>query len=232
MQPVSSTRDHPQAHPQAHPQPQRQALQRGLKQTVAAAVICAVLLYLSIAYVDRPVARYVYAHRAFAHLFELMATPSLLSLPLASIYLLIFAYRTVTGRQRTALTSLYLTLSIAIVAANAAKDELKLVIGRPWPFEWLHYGIYHLAPFTDNGAFGAFPSGHTAYIAAPMFVLWWRLPRYRPLWMGLVAMVMIGLVGYGFHFVGDVIGGFFLGLAAAAASVAAIPPAPLRPHRP
>jgi membrane-associated phospholipid phosphatase len=201
-----------------------QALQRRLRQTVIAAGICAVLLFVSIVYVDRPVARYVFQHRAGAHLFELMATPSLLSLPLACIYLLIFAVGTLTGRQRTSLTSLYLTLSIAIVAANAAKDELKLVIGRPWPFEWLHYGIYHLSPFTDNAAFGSFPSGHTAYIAAPMFVLWWRLPRYRPVWMGLVAMVMIGLVGYGFHFVGDVIGGFFLGLAAAAAAVAAIPP--------
>jgi membrane-associated phospholipid phosphatase len=207
------------------------ALQRRLKQTVIAGVICGVLLFISIAYVDRPVARYVFQHRAFAHFFELMATPSLLSLPLASIYLLIFAIGTLTGRNRTPYTSLYLTLSIAIVAANAAKDELKLVIGRPWPFEWMRYGIYHLSPFTDNAAFGSFPSGHTAYIAAPMFVLWWRLPRYRPLWMGLVGMVMIGLVGYGFHFVGDVIGGFFLGLAAAAASVAAIPPTPLGTHR-
>lgn len=199
-------------------------LERRLKQTVGAAIICAALLFLSIAYVDRPVARFVFQHRSFAHVFELMATPSLLSLPLASIYLLVFAWGTLKGRPRTALTSLFLTLSIAVVAVNAAKDELKLVIGRPWPFEWLQNGVYHLSPFTDNAAFGAFPSGHTAYIAAPMFVLWWRLPRYRPLWMGVVAMVMIGLVGYGFHFVGDVIGGFFLGLVAAAAAVAAIPP--------
>ncbi len=208
-----------------------EALRRRLSQTVIAALLCIVLVFLSVVYVDRPVARYVFQHRSFAHLYELMATPSLLSLPLASIYLLIFAIGTLRNRPRSAFTSLFLTLSIAVVAVNAAKDELKLVIGRPWPFEWLHYGIYHLAPFTDNAAFGAFPSGHTAYIAAPMFVLWWRLPRYRPIWIGLVAMVMIGLVGYGFHFVGDVIGGFFLGLAAAAASVAAIPPTPLRTHR-
>jgi membrane-associated phospholipid phosphatase len=217
MQPVILKLRHPEA------------LERRLQQTVIAAVICAVLLFLSIAYVDRPVARYAFQHRSLAHLYELMASPSLLSLPFASIYLLVFAIGTLRGRPRTALTSLYLTLSIAIVAVNAAKDELKLVIGRPWPFEWWQYGVYHLQPFTDNAAFGAFPSGHTAYIAAPMFVLWWRLPRYRPLWMGLVAMVMIGLVGYGFHFVGDVIGGFFLGMAAAAAAVAAIPPAPLGP---
>jgi membrane-associated phospholipid phosphatase len=208
--------------------PYSEALERRLKQTVIAAVICAVLLFLSITYVDRPVARYAFHHRALAHVYELMAAPSLLSLPLASFYLLIFAYQTLRARPRTARTSLYLTLSIAVVAVNAAKDELKLVIGRPWPFEWLRYGVYHLQPFTDNAAFGAFPSGHTAYITAPMFVLWWRLPpRYRPIWLGIVAIVMIGLVGYGFHFVGDVIGGFFLGLAAAAASVAAIPQTPL-----
>jgi membrane-associated phospholipid phosphatase len=195
-----------------------------LKQTVIAAIICAALLFLSITYVDRPVATFVFHHRRLAHVYELMAAPSLLSLPLASIYLLAFAFGTLSGRPRTAFTSLYLTLSIAVVTVNAAKDELKMIIGRPWPLEWLRYGVYHVQPFNDSAAFGGFPSGHTAYIAAPMFVLWWRLPpRYRPIWMGLVAVVMIGLVGYGFHFVGDVIGGFFLGMAAAAASVAAIP---------
>lgn len=215
MQPVSAKRSPPEL------------LERRLKQTVFAAIICAVLLFLSIAFIDRPVAMYAFHHRKFAHVYELMAAPSLLSLPLASFYLLAFAFGTLSGRSRTALTSLYLTLSIAIVTVNAAKDELKMVIGRPWPFEWVRYGVYHLQPFTDSAAFGGFPSGHTAYIAAPMFVLWWRLPpRYRPIWMAMIVMVMVGLVGYGFHFVGDVIGGFFLGMAAAAAAVAAIPETP------
>ena len=104
-----------------------------------------------------------------------------------------------------------------------AKDELKWLIGRPWPQTWVKYGVYTLKPFTDSQYFGSFPSGHTTYVAAPMFVLWWRLPRYRLLWLGIVLMVMVGLVGSNNHFVADVIAGFFLGLAAAAGTVTLMP---------
>jgi membrane-associated phospholipid phosphatase len=197
--------------------------ERQLKIIALAAISCAVLVTLSIAFVDRPVFRFVYQHQRFDRLYEVMAAPSLLSLPLAGIYLLVFAFSRLSGTPRGRYTSLCLTLSMAVVTANAAKDELKWLIGRPWPMEWWTQGVYHLQPFTDSGVFGSFPSGHTTYVAAPMFVLWWRLPQYRAIWMAITAMVMIGLVGYGFHFVADVIAGFFLGMAAAGLSVALIP---------
>jgi membrane-associated phospholipid phosphatase len=201
-----------------------------MQRTSIAAIICAVLVFVSVEFVDRPVVRFVFQHRRFAHAFEIMAMPSLLPLPLAVVYLLIFVFEELSGRPRSAYTNLCLTLSLAVVVVDAAKDELKFLIGRPWPLEWLRGGVYHLEPFTDSAFFGGFPSGHTAYIAAPMFVLWWRLPpKYRPIWMAIVAMVMTGLVGYGFHFVGDVIGGFFLGMAVAAGAVALLPETP-SPH--
>jgi len=204
------------------------AFELQMKRTAIAAIICAVLLFLSVEFVDRPVTRFVFQHRRFAHAFEIMAMPSLLPLPLAVIYLLVFVFDALAGRPRSAYTNLCLTLSLAVVVVDAAKDELKFLIGRPWPLEWFRAGVYHLMPFSDGLSFGSFPSGHTAYIAAPMFVLWWRLPpRYRPIWMAIVAMVMTGLVGYGFHFVGDVIGGFFLGMAVAAGVVALLPETPL-----
>lgn len=199
------------------------AFKRQMRSTAIAAIICAALLFFSVNFIDRPVLRYVSHHRLFAHLFELMAAPSLLPLPLAIVYLIVFAFGKLSGRPQSAGTNLYLSLSMATIVANSVKDELKFIIGRPWPSEWLRAGVYHLQPFTDSAFFGGFPSGHTTYIAAPMFVLWWRLPQYRPLWMALIASVMIGLAGYGFHFVGDVIGGFFLGMAVAAATVAWMP---------
>jgi membrane-associated phospholipid phosphatase len=198
-----------------------------MKRTAIAAIICAVLVFLSVEFVDRPVLMFVVHHRRFAHAFEIMAMPSLLPLPLAVIYVAVFVFKELSGRPRSAYTNLFLTLSLAVVIVDAAKDELKFLIGRPWPMEWLRGGVYHLEPFTDSVFFGGFPSGHTAYIAAPMFVLWWRLPpQYRPIWMTIVAMVMTGLVGYGFHFLGDVIGGFFLGMAVAAGVVALLPETP------
>jgi membrane-associated phospholipid phosphatase len=204
------------------------AFQRQMKKTVIAVIIFAILLFISVTFVDRPVLRYAVHHRRFAELYELMATPSLLPLPLSILYLIVFAFGKLSGRPQNAGTNLYLAVSMATIVANSAKDELKFLIGRPWPAEWLNAGVYHLQPFTDSVYFGGFPSGHTTYIAAPMFVLWWRLPQYRPLWAALIASVMIGLVGYGFHFVGDVIGGLFLGMAVAAATVAWMPAGQLR----
>jgi len=209
--------------PQATMSKRPPAFGRQIKKTAIAVVIFAILIFISVNFVDRPVLRYVIHHRRFADLYELMATPSLLPLPMSIIYLIIFAFGKLSGRPQNAGTNLYLTVSMATIVANSAKDELKFIIGRPWPSEWLSTGVYHLQPFTDSAFFGGFPSGHTTYIAAPMFVLWFRVPQYRPLWMALIASVMIGLVGYGFHFVGDVIGGFFLGMAVAAATVAWMP---------
>jgi membrane-associated phospholipid phosphatase len=177
------------------------------------------------AFVDRPIARWVFHHQHYWMIFKVMASPSLLSLPVACLYLAGYAIATLLKRQTGPHTRLFLTICIATVVASAAKDELKWLFGRPWPAEWYFNHVYRFHPFTDNFSFGGFPSGHTTYIAAPMFVLWWRLPQYRALWIGIIFAVMIGLVGSGYHFVGDVIAGFFLGLAAAAGTIAAWPEA-------
>ncbi len=192
---------------------------------MVAGLLCAVMATFSILYVDRPVAEFVlnFQHWRF---FDLLAAPSLLPLPGACVFMVYYAMRVVAGRPASATMQLLLSLSIAVAVATMAKDELKWLFGRPWPLTWLKYGSYKFVPFHNSLKFGSFPSGHTSYIAAPMFVLWWRLPQYRWLWIGLVFMVMIGLVGSFHHFVGDVVAGFFLGLAAAAGTVAFGPKVP------
>jgi membrane-associated phospholipid phosphatase len=187
-------------------------------RVLAGALLCAVLVGFCIAFIDRPVEAYVHAHQRFRPVYQLMASPSLLPLPLSIVYLSLYAIRpaawTPGPRSR-----MMLALSLAILGATTAKDELKWLFGRPWPATWMDYGSYGFHPFTDSILYGAFPSGHTSYIAAPMCLLCWLVPRYRALWMAVVALVMIGLVGAGYHFVGDVIAGFFVGLAAAGAVV-------------
>jgi membrane-associated phospholipid phosphatase len=83
--------------------------------------------------------------------------------------------------------------------------------------------VYAFHPFTDSILYGGFPSGHTSYIAAPMWLLCWLAPRYRMLWIAIIAIVMIGLVGASYHFVGDVIAGCFVGYAAASVTVMLMP---------
>lgn len=202
-----------------------------LRNIAGTAVIGVALVLLSMAFVDRPVARLVFHHKQYWIIFKVLASPSLLSLPLSCVYLAGYAIARLLKRPTGSMTNLFLSVSIATVVASAAKDELKWVFGRPWPSEWYWNHVYSFHPFTDNFWFGGFPSGHTTYIAAPMFVLWWRLPQYRVLWMSIVFAVMIGLVGAGYHFVGDVIAGFFLGMAAAAGTVAVWPEATFKTIR-
>lgn len=198
-----------------------------IKPVLAATLICAALVALSVLYVDRPVTVLVFGtvlnNPPLLMFFDGMAAPSLLPMPCAVLYLLFHALRRLSGRPALRGAGLYLRLSVAIAVAIMAKDELKWLFGRPWPSTWLKYGVYNLHFFSNNELYGGFPSGHTTYIAAPMFVLWWALPRYRPLWLALVLSVMIGLVGSGHHFTGDVIAGCFLGLASAAGTLAVWP---------
>ncbi len=187
-------------------------------RVLAAAVLCAVLVGICVAFIDRPVEAFVNAHRRFRLVYQLMAAPSLLPLPFSLVYLSLYAVRPEAWAPGPKSRGL-LALSLAILGATTAKDGLKWLFGRPWPESWVKYGVYAFHPFTDSMLYGGFPSGHTSYIAAPMCLLCWLAPRYRVLWLAVIGVVMIGLVGAGYHFVGDVVAGFFVGLAAAGAVV-------------
>ncbi len=106
-------------------------------------------------------------------------------------------------------------MSVATVVGTAAKDELKWLFGRAWPWAWLQQGVYGFRPLTDSIYYGGFPSGHTAYISAPLCVLWVLAPRFRVVWGGVILLVMVGLVGADYHYVGDVLAGLLTGVLSA-----------------
>jgi membrane-associated phospholipid phosphatase len=190
-----------------------------MKPAVYLAGFCLFLSILSIFYIDRPVAAFWHAHDFFRRVFQIMAAPSLLPLPCAGLFLV----NAIIRRRAAPPSRLFLAASIATLAATAAKDELKWIFGRPWPDTWLDLGIYRLHPFTDSQLFGAFPSGHTSYIAAPLCVFWQLAPRYRRIYAALLASVMFGLVGADYHFVADVLAGLATGLIAAAGTLILLP---------
>ncbi|HEY1856251.1 phosphatase PAP2 family protein [Acidocella sp.] len=185
------------------------------------AATLAVTVVLCMLFVDRPVAEFFAEHRVLRPVFQACAVPSLFSLPLAALFLLYTLVRKLRGAG--AVNRLYLAASVATLAGTAAKDELKWLIGRPWPDTWLYDGIYNFHPLAMSTLYGGFPSGHTAYIAAPLCVLWTKMPRYRWLWGGLIGLVMVGLVGADYHFVADVLGGLLTGMACAWGSLVLIP---------
>jgi membrane-associated phospholipid phosphatase len=186
--------------------------------------VCALVSVFCILYVDRPVELFVHAHQRFRPVFQAMAAPSLLSLPLALIYLAGYAVAAAFAPKKPGVWEWrYLSLSAAVLAATGMKDELKWMFGRPWPDSWTTYGFYAFKPFTDSTLYGGFPSGHTAYASAPMFMMCWLFPKYRLAWLAVIGMVMFGLVAADYHYISDVIAGAFVGLAAASATVALMP---------
>ena len=171
----------------------------------ALVVACA----LCILFVDKPVAEFWHQHQALRPLFQAAAAPSLLALPASALILLLALVRRL--RNRPAPDRFWLTIALATLAATAAKDELKWVFGRAWPGSWLKYGIYGFHPFVESILYGAFPSGHTSYAAAPLGVIWALRPRWRPIVAALLLLVMAGLVCADYHFVSDVLGGLLPG---------------------
>jgi membrane-associated phospholipid phosphatase len=162
-----------------------------------------------IAFVDQPVALFFSVHRGLRPVFQAFAAPSLLSLPFAGLVLLWSVWRRLRGASRT--NGPLLAMSLATLVSTAAKDELKWIFGRPWPTTWLRYGDYSFHPFAVSILDGAFPSGHTSYITAPLAVLWVLYPRWRLAYGATIFLVMFGLVGAGYHFVADVLGGLIAG---------------------
>lgn len=179
---------------------------------------CAVLCVICYVDVDRPVAAfaggYIVPHEWVRLMFQAMASPSLFTLPLSLGYLILLALKLVRGRP------MLVQAAVATMAATAAKDTLKWLIGRPWPETWLARGIYGFQPFNTSSQFGSFPSGHTSYMAAPLFIIAHYHPQLRWPCYGVIGMVMLGLVGGGYHFPGDTIAGLLTGMLAAGGTLA------------
>ncbi len=172
-------------------------------------VVLGFITLVCLAFVDQPVALAVAPLAPYRLIFQACAAPSLLPLPVSLLYL---AYAVL---QRTSQAPkaqpLFMAMSLATLAATAAKDELKWMFGRSWPEFWLHDGIYGFRPFTDSYYYGSFPSGHLSYIAAPLGVLWALKPGLRLACAGVISLVMFGLVAADYHYVADVTSGLLTG---------------------
>ncbi len=189
---------------------------RALRVVAVNAVVCALLVVVCVVYVDEPVALYV--HQTFTNPlpFQIMAAPSLLALPLALVFLIVAAFNHAAGKPALPHHGLLLRLSLATLVATTAKDELKWLFGRSWPRALIDDNIYGFSPFTVSPLYGSLPSGNTAYISAPLLMLAILKPKYATVCLVIIALVMVGLIGGGYHYPGDTIAGLFTGFAAAA----------------
>lgn len=187
---------------------------------VLAATACGVLLCW--AWVDRPVALWLHAHRLFEFgrgtFRPLTHIPDPL-IPLGAVAFLVLGLWAIAGNKLTKFSSLVVICCFSVITTETVKNGLKWVFGRPWPDSWrgnepslIRDGDYRFHWFNGGDAYNSFPSGHMAAAMAVLSVLWIYYPRLRPLCIAGAALVAIALVGSNFHYVGDVLAGGFVGM--------------------
>jgi membrane-associated phospholipid phosphatase len=195
------------------------------------ALSCVVLVSLSIAFVDRPLS--TYSHDALRYPVWSQVVTGIVGarnvlvaaiVALAVIGVIHWRRGYATPGQRTALMAVSATL-----IATALVIALKFAFGRLWPEtwtlnnpSWINNHQYGFFPFHGGAGYESFPSGHTARVTAPFAVLWQRLPRLRVLWVLPPLLIIAGLIFANFHFMGDCIGGVYVGIAGAAIALALI----------
>ena len=191
---------------------------RLFRRSLAALAVGAALVAVCYLFVDRPVAHFVHHFRINHHpeLKGLTYPPPIIQ-DWTPVVLTVLVVRRAWGPFRRWERAL-LAASVAVVLADQFKETLAYVFGRYWPETWIDRnpsligdGAYGFHPFHSGSWYGSFPSGHTARIAAAAAVVWVAWPRWR--WAGVAASaaVVVGLVGMNYHFVGDVVGGGFVG---------------------
>lgn len=191
---------------------------RLLEQSIAAVGLCAVLVAFCFLFVDQPVARWVYEHRLSQHPWIRQPTylPEVLY-NLAAVVIVILAVARV-WRPWMRWQKIMLAMGLNLLIVEAIKERLKWLFGRPWPETWIDHNPSFISNdftafqwFHGDLRFGSFPSGHTALICAVASIAWIAWPKWRWAWGFLVSAIIFGLVANNYHFVGDTVGGLFLG---------------------
>ena len=188
------------------------------KKTLAVSLLCVVLVLLSYAFVDRPVAHYVHDRRFadFPVLEWMTRLPDILQawVPVVLVALMLrLAQGPLLRWQRVVVVA-----CLGIILAEQFKDVLAYVFGRYWPQTWIDNnpslirdGAYGFHPFHSGKGYRSFPSGHTARTLAVASIIWMTYPKWR--WMCVLAATAVGagLVLMDYHFIGDVVAGGFVG---------------------
>ena len=198
-------------------------------RSVLAGLSCVLLVGLSIAFVDRPLATWLHeslhGDRVFVWLSQIVDPV----LPGSALGLLIAAVAAMSGWRPGRLGRTLIAACMAALLAYAIKDQAKYAFGRLWPETWVDNnpswiggGAYGFSPFHGGAGWSSFPSGHMTGIAALMSVIWQRAPKWRWLSVLLIVAVAVGLLGADYHFLGDLIAGTYLGVACAVGVLAAL----------
>jgi membrane-associated phospholipid phosphatase len=190
------------------------------RAVLTAVISCAVLIGLSILFLDRPLSTWSHAtlHRASAFIWLSRVVEPV---PFLAVFGLTgTGAAAVFGWRPGPAARVFIACCLATLLTIGIKAQLQFAFGRTWPEtwtngnpSWITDGVFGFDPFHGGKGWESFPSGHSSVIAAPMAVLWQRAPGARWLWSAVVALVAIGLIGADFHWLSDIVAGLYLGTA-------------------
>jgi membrane-associated phospholipid phosphatase len=183
---------------------------------LAADAVAVVICYV---WLDRPIATWVHANRVAYHSREVLEPLTHIPdplIPLGAVTFFLLGLRVLAELPVRRIYEAALACAVSVVMAEAIKNTLKWVFGRPWPETWKNNSSFisnndYSFHWFAGGDFNSFPSGHTTATLAVLSVLWIYYPRFRPVYAVVGLAVAVGLVGSNYHFLGDVIAGAFLG---------------------
>ena len=203
---------------------------------VCVTALAAFIVSVSVQLIDRPLATWMHEHLGdsqFAFFtilydtrplaigpFSLMATPAEAISRGALLVLVVLTGAAAVGWRPESRGRIVLVLCLSILVALGINREMKWVFGRTWPESWLgdnpswiRDGVFGFFPFHGGAGWGSFPSGHTTTVTTLATLLCLVWPELRILWVATVGVVVAGLIGANYHFLSDVIGGIYLGVA-------------------
>lgn len=110
-------------------------------------------------------------------------------------------------------TRFSLLVTYAVPVSYLLKIVLKFVFGRVNTRVWLvKPKLYGFHWFHGSGFGGGFPSGHMMVFTTLFAAMWRYYPRHKPLYLTLSLLLAAALIATNYHFLGDVVGGAYLGI--------------------
>jgi membrane-associated phospholipid phosphatase len=187
-----------------------------LKKTIVSFPIAALLILLSYAVLDKKTAVLV-KKLWFSTSISLFSRnipdflPLLVLLITASAWITFF-YLTRKGIYNTH-ARFFQLIAITVPLSNMVKVFFKFVFGRINTRFWLHHPHareFHW--FHGSANFSSFPSGHMAVFTVLIIALSIFYPRYKAFYFAFLVVLALALVVTNYHFVSDIIGGFYIGI--------------------
>lgn len=182
------------------------------RQFLVLTVLCVALIFISYFFVDQRLTIYIHQyidHGIVHQIARVVTTFGLGVIYLVALPILFLIARFYLHKHELSMKIVY--LFAVVVVSGIVCDILKMIFGRARPSLWFNHHIFGFTFFKHHSNYYSFPSGHVTTAASfgvAMFLLFPKLRAYCVLFITAVAASRVILE---WHYLSDVVGGFYLG---------------------